>query len=52
MMAAAMLALAGCTGGGGGAATPSPTGTASPTATETDKVYTEDEVRAAAARLK
>ena len=45
MMAAAMLALAGCTGGGGGAATPSPTGTASPAATETDKVYTEDELR-------
>lgn len=45
MMAAAMLALAGCTGGGGGTATPSPTGTATPSATETDKVYTEDELR-------
>lgn len=44
LLTAAMLALAGCTGGGGGAASPSAT-TASPSATEDDKVYTEDELR-------
>lgn len=45
VMAAAMVALAGCTGGGG-AASPSAT-TATPTATETAaaKVYSEDELR-------
>jgi hypothetical protein len=42
LMTAAMLALAGCTGGGGGAATPTPTATATEAA---DKVYTEDELR-------
>jgi hypothetical protein len=46
-MAAAMIALAGCTGGGGGTATPSTTATATATPTETAeaKVYTEDELR-------
>jgi hypothetical protein len=48
-MAAAMIALAGCTGGGGGAASPSAadTATASASASETAaaKVYTEDELR-------
>jgi hypothetical protein len=42
LMTAAMLAVAGCTGGGGGSVSPTPT----PTATEAaDKVYTEDELR-------
>jgi hypothetical protein len=47
VMAAAMIALAGCTGGGGGTATPSTTATATATPTETAeaKVYTEDELR-------
>jgi hypothetical protein len=44
-MTAAMLALAGCTGGGGGTATPTATSTPSATETEDDKVYTEDELR-------
>jgi hypothetical protein len=45
-MAAAMIALAGCTGGGGGAASPSASTTsASPSATAEAKVYTEDELR-------
>jgi hypothetical protein len=45
LMTAAMLALAGCTGGGGGTATPTATSTPSATETEDDKVYTEDELR-------
>jgi hypothetical protein len=47
VMAAAMIALAGCTGGGGGTTTPSTTATATATPTETAeaKVYTEDELR-------
>ncbi|WP_458779965.1 hypothetical protein [Arthrobacter sp. D3-16] len=47
LMTAAMIALAGCTGGGGGAASPSATETASasPSATAEAKVYTEDELR-------
>jgi hypothetical protein len=46
-MAAAMIALAGCTGGGGGAASPTATETASASASQTAeaKVYTEDELR-------
>jgi hypothetical protein len=46
-MAAAMIALAGCTGGGGGAASPTATQTASASASQTAeaKVYTEDELR-------
>jgi hypothetical protein len=45
-MAAAMIALAGCTGGGVGAASPSASTTsASPSATAEAKVYTEDELR-------
>jgi hypothetical protein len=44
-MTAAMLALAGCTGGGGGAASPTATATATATETAADKVYTEDELR-------
>lgn len=45
LVAAAMLALAGCTGGGG-AASPSPaTTTATATATAEAKVYSEDELR-------
>jgi hypothetical protein len=44
-MAAAMIALAGCTGGGGGAATPSTTPTATASKTAEAKVYTEDELR-------
>jgi hypothetical protein len=45
LMTAAMIALAGCTGGGG-AATPSPSTTsASPSATAEAKVYSEDELR-------
>lgn len=45
-MTAAMIALAGCTGGGG-TASPSATATATATATETAqaKVYSEDELR-------
>lgn len=48
VVAAAMLALAGCTGGGGGTATPSSTTTSatpSPTQTANAKVYSEDELR-------
>jgi hypothetical protein len=47
VLAAAMIALAGCTGGGGGAATPTATQTASASASKTAeaKVYTEDELR-------
>ncbi|WP_411374498.1 hypothetical protein ACLH0K_15845 [Arthrobacter sp. MPF02] len=47
LMTAAMLALAGCTGGGGGAASPTATATATASATETaqEKAYTEDELR-------
>jgi hypothetical protein len=46
-MAAAMIALAGCTGGGGGAASPSATQTTTASASQTAeaKVYTEDELR-------
>jgi hypothetical protein len=44
-MAAAMIALAGCTGGGGGAATPSTSETATATKTVEAKVYNEDELR-------
>jgi hypothetical protein len=44
-MAAAMIALAGCTGGGGGTATPSTTPTATASKTAEAKVYTEDELR-------
>ncbi|WP_461172776.1 hypothetical protein M1D93_17665 [Arthrobacter sp. Z1-9] len=46
LMTAAMIALAGCTGGGGGAASPSATtATASASETAEAKVYTEDELR-------
>ena len=48
VVTAAMLALAGCTGGGGGTATPSSTTTSatpSPTQTANAKVYSEDELR-------
>ena len=48
VVTAAMLALAGCTGGGGGTATPSSTtttATPSPTQTASAKVYSEDELR-------
>lgn len=48
VVTAAMLALAGCTGGGGGTATPSGTTTSatpSPTQTANAKVYSEDELR-------
>lgn len=47
VMAAAMLALAGCSGGGGGTASPSGTPTASASASKTAeaKVYSEDELR-------
>ena len=48
VVTAAMLALAGCTGGGGGTATPSSTtttATPSPTQTANAKVYSEDELR-------
>jgi hypothetical protein len=47
LMTAAMIALAGCTGGGGGAASPTAGGAASASATQTAeaKVYTEDELR-------
>ena len=47
VMAAAMLALAGCSGGGGGTATPSSSATASPSASPTAdaKVYSEDQLR-------
>ncbi|WP_286139207.1 hypothetical protein [Arthrobacter sp. OV608] len=46
VMAAAMIALAGCTGGGGGAASPSAqTSTASASPTAEAKAYTEDELR-------
>ncbi|MDQ0674489.1 MULTISPECIES: hypothetical protein [Micrococcaceae] len=45
VMAAAMIALAGCTGGGGGTATPSTSQTATPSKTAEAKVYTEDELR-------
>jgi hypothetical protein len=45
LMTAAMIALAGCTGGGG-AASPSPsTSSATPSATAEAKVYSEDELR-------
>jgi hypothetical protein len=46
-MTAAMITLAGCTGGGGSAASPTATGAASASATQTAeaKVYTEDELR-------
>ncbi|MFJ5962209.1 hypothetical protein [Pseudarthrobacter oxydans] len=43
LMTAALMALAGCTGGGGGAASPSASETPSPTAEA--KVYSEDELR-------
>ncbi|MDP9886976.1 hypothetical protein [Pseudarthrobacter enclensis] len=47
VVAAAMLALAGCSGGGGGTASPSGTATASASASATAeaKVYSEDELR-------
>ena len=46
LMAAAMLALAGCSGGGGGSASPSPsTSSASASPTAEAKVYSEDELR-------
>jgi hypothetical protein len=45
VMAAGMIALAGCTGGGGGTATPSTTPTATAGKTAEAKVYTEDELR-------
>ena len=46
LMAAAMMAMAGCTGGGGGTAGPSAaTATATPTATAEAKAYSEDELR-------
>ncbi|MHC6593373.1 hypothetical protein [Arthrobacter sp. C152] len=47
VMTAAMLVLAGCSGGGGGSATPSGTATASASATKAAgaKVYSEDELR-------
>jgi len=46
LMAAAMIALAGCTGGGDGAASPTATeGSASASPTAEAKVYTEDELR-------
>ncbi|MEV7636890.1 hypothetical protein AB0N71_12040 [Pseudarthrobacter enclensis] len=45
LMAAAMLALAGCSGGGGGTASPSPTSSASASQTAEAKVFTEDELR-------
>ncbi|MFF1251851.1 hypothetical protein ACFVYC_05075 [Pseudarthrobacter sp. NPDC058329] len=53
-MTAAMIALAGCTGGGGGAASPTATGTASASASQTAeaKVYTEDELRGLISGLK
>lgn len=44
LMTAAMIALAGCTGGGG-AASPTATETASASATAEAKVYSEDELR-------
>lgn len=45
VLAAAMIALAGCTGSGGGAASPSDSATASASATAEAKVYSEDELR-------
>lgn len=47
VVAAAMLALAGCSGGGGGTASPSSSSTASASASQTAeaKVYSEDELR-------
>ncbi|MCQ6269692.1 hypothetical protein M8J71_04220 [Pseudarthrobacter sp. R1] len=45
LMTAAMIALAGCTGGGGGSASPTATETASASATAEAKVYSEDELR-------
>lgn len=46
VLTAAMIALAGCTGGGGGgAASPSASETASASATAEAKVYSEDELR-------
>ncbi|MFD2363642.1 MULTISPECIES: hypothetical protein [unclassified Arthrobacter] len=47
VMTAALLALAGCSGGGGGSASPSGTATASASASKTAeaKVYSEDELR-------
>lgn len=54
LMTAAMIALAGCTGGGGGAASPTATETAGASASQTAeaKVYTEDELRELIAGLK
>ncbi|MGN7199799.1 hypothetical protein [Arthrobacter sp. SAFR-044] len=47
VVAAAMLALAGCSGGGGGTASPSGSATASASASQTAeaKVYSEDQLR-------
>ena len=45
VMAAAMIALAGCTGGGGGTASPSSSQTATAGKTAEAKVYTQDELR-------
>ncbi|HKU03936.1 MAG TPA: hypothetical protein VJQ80_14105, partial [Arthrobacter sp.] len=47
VVAAAMLALAGCSGGGSGTASPSSSSTASASASQTAdaKVYSEDELR-------
>lgn len=49
LTAAAVLALAACTGGGG---TPSPTATTATTGAAQDKVYTEDELRALISGMK
>ena len=45
LMTAAMIALAGCTGGGGTASPSATTATATPPATAAAKVYSEDELR-------
>ncbi|HEU4668571.1 MAG TPA: hypothetical protein VFS79_13015 [Arthrobacter sp.] len=45
VLTAAMIALAGCTGGGGGTASPSASQTSSASATAEAKVYSEDELR-------
>ncbi|WP_235501516.1 hypothetical protein [Arthrobacter sp. Leaf137] len=45
LMAAAMLALAGCSGGGGGTSSPSATESASATPSAEAKVFSEDELR-------
>lgn len=45
LMTAAMMVLAGCTGGGEGTASPTATETVSPSPTAEAKVYSEDELR-------